>query len=142
MFIQLLLFILAVFAFFGFSSELAVAPREAMTYVSFVFFGIVLFKLGVFYLLKKYRTRLGGNYRRVVILGVNAKTLQLEQFFNTDKAYGYQVREKFDIKDPNQSLEKSFAYIIENNIDEIYCSIAEFTNDQIREISDLSLIHI
>ena len=52
-FIQLLLFILAVFAFFGFSSELAVAPREAMTYVSFVFFGIVLFKLGVFYLLKK-----------------------------------------------------------------------------------------
>lgn len=137
-FIQLLLFILAVFAFFGFSSELAVAPREAMTYVSFVFFGIVLFKLGVFYLLKKYRTRLGGNYRRVVILGVNAKTLQLEQFFNTDKAYGYQVREKFDIKDPNQSLEKSFAYIIENNIDEIYCSIAEFTNDQIREISDFT----
>lgn len=137
-FIQLLLFILVVFAFFGFSPMLSTMPEQVLTYVAFVFTGIVFFKLGVFYLLKKYRTALGGNYRRVVILGVNAKTLQLESFFNTDKVYGYQVRAKFDTKDPNQSLEKTFAYIIENNIDEIYCSIAEFTNDEIREISDFT----
>lgn len=137
-FMQLLLFTLAVFAFFGFASELSTTPGEVITYVGFVFSGVVFFKLGIFYLLKKYRTALGGNYRRVVILGVNSKTLQLEQFFNTDKTYGYQVRARFDINDPNQSLEKSFAYIIENNIDEIYCSIAEFTNDQIRDISDFT----
>lgn len=137
-FLQLLLFILVVFAFFGFTPMLSTTPEEVMTYIGFVFAGIVFFKLGIFYLLKKYRTALGGNYRRVVILGVNSKTLQLERFFNTDKAYGYQVRGKFDIKKPDQSLEKSFAFIIENNIDEIYCSIAEFTNDQIREISDFT----
>lgn len=137
-FIQLLLFILAVFAFFGFSSNLSTMPEQVLTYVSVVFGGITFFKLAVFYLLKKYRTALGGNYRRVVILGVNAKTLQLESFFNTDKVYGYQVKAKFDTRDPDQSLEKCFAYIIENNIDEIYCSIAEFTNDEIREISDFT----
>lgn len=137
-FIQLLVFILAVFAFFGFSSELSISPKEVMLYVGYVFSGIVFFKLGVFYLLKKYRTTLGGNFRRVVILGVNSKTLQLERFFNTNKAYGYHVKAKFDIKDSNQSLENSFAFIIENNIDEVYCSIAEFTNDQIREISDFT----
>ena len=36
-FIQLLLFILAVFAFFGFSSELAVTPWKAMTYVCLLY---------------------------------------------------------------------------------------------------------
>ena len=137
-FIQLLLFILAVFAFFGFYSKLAITPSEVIIYIGFVFSGIILFKLGVFFLLKKYRTALGGNYRRVVILGKNPKTLQLEQFFNTNKEYGYKVSAKFDIGSSNQSLEESFAYIIENNIDEIYCSIAEFTNDQIREISDFT----
>lgn len=137
-FIQFLLFLLAVFAFFGIFSETDSSPSVVLTYVVYVFSGVIFFKLGVFYLLKKYRTALGGNYRRVVILGVNSKTLQLEQFFNYNKAYGYQVVKKFDIKDTNTSLEKSFAYIIENNIDEIYCSIAEFTNDQIREISDFT----
>ena len=137
-FIQLLLFILAVFAFFGFFPNLSTMPEQVLTYVGVVFGGITFFKLAVFYLLKKYRTALGGNYRRVVILGVNAKTLQLENFFNTDKVYGYQVRAKFDMRDPNQSLENCFAFIIENNIDEIYCSIAEFTNDEIREISDFT----
>lgn len=137
-FIQLLLFILVVFAFFGFSPMLSVMPEQVMTYVFFVFAGIAFFKLSVFYLLKKYRTALGGNYRRIVILGVNSKTLQLENFFNTNKAYGYQVRAKFDVKDPSQSLENSFAFIIDNNIDEIYCSISEFTNEEIREISDFT----
>jgi putative colanic acid biosynthesis UDP-glucose lipid carrier transferase len=137
-FIQFLLFSLAVFAFFGIFSETASSPSNVITYVLYVFSGVIFFKLGVFYLLKKYRTALGGNYRRVVILGVNSKTLQLEQFFKYNKAYGYQVEKKFDINDTNTSLEKSFAYIIENNIDEIYCSIAEFSNDQIREISDFT----
>lgn len=137
-FIQLLLFILVVFAFFGFSPMLSVMPEQVMTYVFFVFAGIAFFKLSIFNLLKKYRTALGGNYRRIVILGVNSKTLQLENFFNTNKAYGYQVRAKFDVKDPSQSLENSFAFIIDNNIDEIYCSISEFTNEEIREISDFT----
>ncbi len=138
LFIQLLLFTLAIFAFYGFFSDTTITPSKVLIYVLYVFSGITFFKLGVFYLLKKYRTALGGNYRRVVILGVNSKTLQLEQFFKQNKAYGYLVDEKFDIKHPGTSLETSFAYIIENNIDEIYCSIAEFSNDEIREISDFT----
>lgn len=137
-FIQFVLFVLVVFAFFGFFSELNNTPSKVIMYVLYVFLGVIFFKLAIFYLLKKYRTALGGNYRRVVMLGVNSKTLQLEQFFNTNKAYGYQVKAKLDCNSPNSSLEQSFEYIIENNIDEIYCSIAEFTNDQIREITDFA----
>jgi len=135
--IQLVLFTLLVFAFLGFFSEINSTPTQVIYYILYVFLGITIVKLGIFYLLKKYRTVLGGNFRRVVILGVNAKTQQLENFFKSNKAYGYQVINKFDVH-PNggQSLELCFAFIIDNRIDEIYCSISEFTNEQIREISE------
>ncbi len=136
--VQFVVFVLVVFAFFGFFSELNNASSTIIRYILYVFSGIIFFKLSIFFLLKKYRTALGGNYRRVVIFGVNSKTVQLEHFFKSNKAYGYQVRGKFDIHDPKVSLEKTFSFIIENNIDEIYCSIAEFTNDQIREIADFA----
>lgn len=137
--IQLILFTLLVFAFFGFFNEINSTPSEIIYYIIYVFAGITIVKLGVFYLLKKYRTVLGGNFRRIVILGVNSKTLQLENFFKSNKPYGYQVINKFDIQPSgSQSLESSFAFIIENSIDEIYCSISEFTNEQIREISEFA----
>lgn len=137
--IQLVLFTLLVFAFFGFFHEINNTPQEIIYYITYVFTGITIVKLGVFYLLKKYRTVLGGNYRRVVILGVNAKTQQLENFFNSNKPYGYQVINKFDVQPSgDQSLESCFAFIIDNSIDEIYCSISEFTNEQIREVSEFA----
>lgn len=137
--IQLILFTLLVFAFFGFFNEINSTPSEIIYYIIYVFAGITIVKLGVFYLLKKYRTVLGGNFRRIVILGVNSKTLQLENFFKSNKPYGYQVINKFDIQPSgSQSLESSFAFIVENSIDEIYCSISEFTNEQIREISEFA----
>lgn len=137
--IQLVLFTLLVFAFFGFFSEINSTPKQVIYYILYVFLGITIVKLGIFYLLKKYRTVLGGNFRRVVILGVNAKTQQLENFFKSNKPYGYQVINKFDVQlSGDQSLESCFAFVVENSIDEIYCSISEFTNEQIREISEFA----
>lgn len=137
--IQLILFTLLVFAFFGFFQEIKVMPKEISVYILYVFIGITIVKLGIFYLLKKYRIVLGGNFRRIVILGVNSKTQQLENFFNINKAYGYQVINKFDVQPSGkESLESCFSFVIENSIDEIYCSISEFTNEQIREISEFA----
>nr|WP_299675338.1 undecaprenyl-phosphate glucose phosphotransferase [uncultured Dokdonia sp.] len=137
--IQLVLFTLLVFAFFGFFHEINSTPQQIIYYIIYVFIGITIVKLGIFYLLKKYRTVLGGNFRRVVILGANSKTKQLENFFNSNKPYGYQVIRKFDIRPSgDDSLESCFAFIVENSIDEIYCSISEFTNEQIREISEFT----
>ena len=136
--VQLLIFTLSVFAFFGFFQSIKTSPNELVTYVIYTFGCITILKLGVFYLLKKYRTVLGGNYRLTIILGENAKTKQLIKFFKKNPVYGYKLSKVFDIKKPGASLEQCFSYIIENEIDEIYCSIAEFDNDQIREISDFA----
>jgi len=93
-------------------------------------------------LLKTYRTVLGGNHRNVVILGVNDETKELSKFFKDNKEYGYIVQEIFDIHKPNSSLDSIFKEITKLNIDEVYCSVAQFTNEQLREISEYTDNHL
>ena len=78
---QILLFTLLVFAFFGFYNNLDKEPSEILRYVLKVLAALIIVKLTLYYLLKKYRTLLGGNFRKVVILGLNQKTEQLHHFF-------------------------------------------------------------
>jgi len=90
-------------------------------------------------ILKKYRTLLGGNYRTVVILGLNKKTEQLRKFFTDKPEYGYQLSKTFDFKDKTpEKLKEVFLYIKENEIDEIYCSIAELSDELIQKVIGFS----
>lgn len=140
--LQLAVFALLVFAFFGIFQEIGTSLKKVLTYVIFVFTGIMVVKIGVFYLLKTYRTVLGGNHRNVVILGVNDETKELSKFFKDNKEYGYIVQEIFDIHKPNSSLDSIFKEITKLNIDEVYCSVAQFTNEQLREISEYTDNHL
>ena len=125
---QAVLFGLIVFAFFGFYYKLGKAPLEILKYILFVFVFITVVKLTIYFLLKKYRVLLGGNYRKVVILGLNQKTDQLRKFFNDNPDYGYQLQETFNFdKNSNTNIEDVFDYILENGVDEVYSSIAELS---------------
>lgn len=137
-FVQLMLFLLTVFAFFGYYAFAKASPAMIFAYIGYVFLCITIIKLAVYFLLKKYRTVLGGNYRRVVIFGDNPKTRQLEAFFLKNTDYGYKLAKIFDTTQTDVSIESSFAYIVNENIDEIYCSIAEYDNEQLREIADFA----
>ena len=136
--LQLSIFALLVFAFFGLFQDVDTTPRSVIIYVLYVFLGIAIVKFGVFYLLKTYRTVLGGNHRNVVILGWNKEAQELETFFRENKTYGYKVKNTFDIKDQKTSLDSIFAYILKNNIDEVYCSVEQFSNEELREISEFT----
>ncbi|GGH37903.1 sugar transferase [Mangrovimonas yunxiaonensis] len=136
---QLVLFTLIVFAFSGLFNDLNIRPRLVVNYVLLTFALIACFKFALYYLLQKYRTAFGGNYRRTVIFGANKKTLALEAFFNKNPEYGYVHKKTFSLSDKkNTDLHACFKYIIEENIDEIYCSISELSNVQISEIVDFS----
>jgi putative colanic acid biosynthesis UDP-glucose lipid carrier transferase len=52
--------------------------------------------------------------------------------------FGYNFETKFSVKDKDLSLEHCFDYIIENNIDEIYFSVAELSNKQINRLIDFA----
>lgn len=136
---QLILFALLIFAFSGFYNDLQIYPKSIIKYVLLVFLFIAILKFTLYYLLQKYRTSFGGNYRNTVIFGANKKTMALESFFKKNPEYGYKHKKTFSFKDRKEiKLDECFSYIINNDIDEIYCSISELSNSQISEIADFS----
>lgn len=130
---QALLFALIVFSFFGIFYELVREPGRVFLYLSKSFAIIFLFKISLHLFLKKYRKDLGGNFRRTVILGNSTKSLQLKSFFDDNPEYGYNCIKEFKIRS-NTNIENIFKFILQNEIDEIYCSMAELNNDQINAI--------
>jgi putative colanic acid biosynthesis UDP-glucose lipid carrier transferase len=135
---QLVLFTLYVFAFSGLYHELKIYPRPIVKYTLLCFFIITILKFTVYYLLQKYRVSFGGNYRSTVILGLNKKTHALESFFNKNPEYGYLHKKTYSFKGKEQSLNECFEFILNEKIDEIYCSISELTNSQIADIVDFA----
>jgi len=134
---QGVLFALLVFSFFGFYRELEVDPVQIFRYVLLVILYIAIVKVGVYYLLKKYRVILRGNLRRVVIVGLNQKTDQLRKFFDDNPEYGYKLLNIFDVSGAEKvSVEECIEYIDTNNIDEIYSSVGELSNEELQKLID------
>src|SRR5690554_5638255 len=124
---QGIIFGLIIFAFFGFYNQFDAPSSTILKYILFVMASIGILKFGIYYLLKKYRLHLGGNIRKVVILGLNQKTDQLRKFFTSNPVYGYKLYKTFDLKE-NGALEESMDYVLDEDIDEIYASVGELSN--------------
>ncbi|HET8808842.1 MAG TPA: exopolysaccharide biosynthesis polyprenyl glycosylphosphotransferase [Flavobacteriaceae bacterium] len=138
-FLQAAIFSFIVFSFFGIYEELNRPATDTIFYLTKVFAGILVMKLGIYYLLKEYRLFLKGNVRHTVIIGKNSKTLQLQRFFEENPEYGYHFVKLFDVaKKDEEMLHECFGEILQNEVDEIYCSIAELSNQQINQVVDFA----
>jgi putative colanic acid biosynthesis UDP-glucose lipid carrier transferase len=116
-----------------------VEPLAILKYILLVTLLIGVIKLTIYFILKKYRQFLGGNYRNVVIIGLNQKTDQLRKFFLDRPEFGYQLQKTFDLNNPKKvEIDTCFEYIIKNNIDEIYSSVAELDNDSLMKLIDFA----
>lgn len=135
---QLILFLLLTFAFSGLYNEMQIYPKAIVKYTLLCFLLIGILKFTVYYLLQKYRMSFGGNFRSTVIFGTNKKTLALESFFNKNPEYGYVHQKTFNFKKNEVTLKECFEYVLEEGVDEIYCSISELTNAQIADIVDFA----
>src|SRR5690606_24032727 len=134
---QGIIFLLIVFSFFGFYNELTTTASVIFKYFFVVMICITIVKLGIYFLLKKYRLHLGGNVRKVVIIGLNQKTDQLRKFFITNPVYGYKLYRTFDLKGSNKvSIEECMDYIMKEEIDEVYSSVAEVGNKDLIKLID------
>jgi len=134
---QFTVFFLIVFTYFGiFFSE----NKSAFTvfyYVLLTMACIAIVKFAIYFFLKKYRLLTGGNYRKVVIIGLNKKTDQLRKFFSDNPEYGYNLEKIFSLKGPEKNtIEECIEYINNNNIDEIYSSVAEVSNEDLVQLID------
>jgi putative colanic acid biosynthesis UDP-glucose lipid carrier transferase len=136
---QGVIFFLIVFAFFGFYNELQIKPWAIIRYVLLVMLYITIVKFAIYYLLKKYRILLGGNLRRVVILGLNQKTDQLRKFFEENPEYGYNLLHTFELKgNKEKEIQACLDYVMEHNVDEIYSSVAQMENEDLNKIIDFA----
>ncbi len=136
---QMGFFTILLFAYSGIFYKLQIHPFQIVKYIVFSFLGITFFKFTLYYLLQKYRTLLGRNYRITIILGKNKQAKALENFFNNNPEYGYIHTKTVNFKDKNTfDLERCFHFILDNRVDEIYCSVSQLTNEQMNKIVDFA----
>lgn len=138
LFRQVIFFSIILYAYIGFFKQPIISRLALVHYLIFIFIVISLVKFFAAFLLKKYRSVLRGNIRKVIVIGDNDKTRQLIKTFQTRLDFGYNFKRKFSVNDQGFKLEDLFNYIIENNIDEIYFSVAELSNKQINRLIDFA----
>ena len=89
-------------------------------------------------LLMEYRNKVKGNLRNVVVIGKNSKTDQLISVFTEITGYGYNFLKQFSPSNPSFDIKNCFEYIIDNKVDEIYCSVSELKDGQLTKFIDFA----
>jgi len=139
---QGILFLLVIIAFFPFSKEVLFSGKAIAYFMVSSFTLITVFKYLLFYYLKKYRVVTGSNYRSAVIIGYTPESIRLKELFETRIDYGYRFLGFFSDKKTNGNitgkLEDLRPFILEHNVDEIYCSLNEITNEQLKDLVDFA----
>ena len=135
---QFFVFILGYFAYFGAFREGIVVNNQFLILAS-ILGAITFFKFTVQYLLKKYRAT-GNNYRTTVVLGDDTTTKDVIQVFKSKTNLGYKFLGFFSEKPHNNPhylgpFSGVFQYVEENQVDEIYCSLTQLTNEQIKKVN-------
>ena len=139
---QFLLFTLGYFAYFGIFREGDVVHNQFLI-LSSILSSITVLKFLWFYLLKKYRA-LGNNFRKTIVLGFDDSAKNIIKIFKSKANLGYQFSGFFSNKEYKNknylgSIKDVFKYIETNLVDEIYCSISELTEEEIKKINKFSI---
>ncbi len=135
---QYILFTILNFAYLGYFLKFS-EPSEILKFVSFAIVLISFVKLFVFYFLKRFRAVFGGNFRRVIIVGGGDKTMELANFFNENPDYGYNLIKMFKLDNNKiEQIQKCFSFVVENKIDEIYCSLSDLSKEEINMFVDFT----
>ncbi len=151
---QFTIYTLAILSYFALTDTL-LSSKDLAKVLLLIFIGVTLFRAVYFSALRKYRIE-GGNFRNVILIGSNKSLVPVLNFMMNRNDFGYKVKGFFsDDKKPvlrykraNNALiqngngkidflgkvDACYDYALQNNIDEIYCSIAEIDQETIDKI--------
>jgi putative colanic acid biosynthesis UDP-glucose lipid carrier transferase len=139
---QSVVFLLVVIAFFPFAKQSVFSGKIIAVYMTVSLFAITFAKFLWFYYLKKYRIVTGSNFRNAVIIGYTPEAIRLKELFMTRNDYGYRFLAFFSDKKSNAHIqgrvEDLKPYVIEHKVDEIYCSLNEISNEQLKDLVDFA----
>ncbi|KRB54798.1 undecaprenyl-phosphate glucose phosphotransferase [Flavobacterium sp. Root186] len=136
------LFLLTIIAFFPFSRQAIFSESKIVVFISLILTLVTVFKFALFFYLKEYRIITGSNYRNAVIIGFTPEAIRLKDLFETRRDYGYRFLGYFSDKKVNQKITGKLAdlkpFVIENEVDEIYCSLNEVSNKSLKDLIDFA----
>lgn len=141
---QTVLLALLVFTYYYIKEEFIPATNIIRYFIALLVV-ITLWRIFLFEFFKKYRIITGSNNVYVVIIGINQSTKRLQSFFNDSPEYGYKFEGFFSNQKESLatgSIEDSFDYILHHNIDEVYCSVKELTNEQIKKLIEFCELNL
>lgn len=135
---QAALFVLTVIAYFPFAKHTVFSGNATALYTGVAMALVAFFKLSLYYYLKRYRIATGSNFRSAIIIGHTPDALRLKSFFESAPEYGYRFKGFFSDTDNHPevigSIAGAEAFAAEHSIDEIYCSLGEVTNQQLKDL--------
>lgn len=111
-----------------------------------LFYGLLLIMFPLWWvfsrLLIKHFRRRGRNYNRIVIVGSNPTTRRLCEIINSDLGFGYTIKGVFDEAPTADiapelyrgTLDQLESYITEQKIDEVYCTLEGFRQEERAEV--------
>jgi len=136
--VQFSIFCIILYAFAGIFGKDNINRLNIWKYFLIVLVTISSFKIIFFYLFIKYRKNTGRKLKNIVIIGENEKTKQLSYLFSKNNQFGYKLKKRFNNKETGFNWSQCFGYIMENSIDEIFCSISELSNEQLKTVEDFA----
>lgn len=132
------LFLLVIIAFFPFSKNVIFSGRAIAMFMIASFSIVLISKFLLFFYLKKYRLITGSNFRNTVIVGKSPEAMSLREVFDNRPDYGYRFFGFFTKKESKNKevfkLENLKSFVLENKIDEIYCSLDEIKNEELKDL--------
>ncbi|WP_299213024.1 undecaprenyl-phosphate glucose phosphotransferase [uncultured Aquimarina sp.] len=135
---QTVLLALLVFTYY-YISERFIPKANIINFFVALLIVITTWRVFLFVFFKRYRVITGSNNVYVIIIGLNQSTKKLSSFFNNSPEYGYKFKGFFDNHNDScikGTIQESYNFIVENKIDEVYCSTKELTNEQIKELTE------
>ena len=134
---QYIVYGLAYFAFMALRRiDPSLVSRQVDVFLGIIFL-LVLSRIAFFSLRRRYRLY-GGNYRNVVVIGRDGNLKKLQEVFD-EPDLGYRYQGYFDKQNSNSlgylgQFQDSLAYILENDIDEIYCMVSQLEQQELRTL--------
>lgn len=139
---QEILFLLVVIAFFPFSTQVVFSQTSIIIFILLAILLVTIFKFSLFFYLKEYRIITGSNYRSAVIIGFTEEAIRLKDLFENRKDYGYRFLGYFSDKKSGENITGKLTdlkpFVIENEVDEIYCSLNEVSNKYLKDLIDFA----
>ncbi len=108
-------------------------------------FGLFLVLVSVWRLVFVYTLGIlrakGYNLRKVVIIGNDRSSKRLISHFRAHPEYGYHIDQAFDSTDSSCVEENLESYILQNEIDELYCCLSSVASDYLKRLVDFGHEH-